>query len=224
MGGPPGVLETAMRIVERGGAPEFAERAVTLRREFEARTGEFSPDDAWFEVRSRAFWSDAITRSRFGREVEASLDPHERRWLGPLERAHRGLFRVEGRLLVDVWSGAVFGPTVVDDASRAELDAGAGLLFDARVVGSDDPHCVALLPGAVFHPREATAAIESVLVAARNATFSTHDTLDRLLLMERTLRSLSRVKAAYAYRPDALLASQAGAPGEPVRRSEKRLP
>ncbi len=189
------------------------------RRLLEARTGAFEPEDAWFEERSRAFWCDAVTRARFGRDVAASLTGDERAWLGPLERAHRGLFRADGRILVDVWSGAEIRLTLIDDGSRAELDAAAGQLFDARVLGADDPVTVALLPGAVFHPRQATAAIAPVLAAARAASLSTHETLDALLRMERTLRALSRVKAAYAYRPEAL---SSAAPAVPVRGSLKR--
>jgi hypothetical protein len=213
-----GVLETVARIVQLGGAPERAARVAEMRARFEARTGAFAPEDGWFEERSRAFWCDAVTGGGFGREVQALLADDERAWLGPLERAHRGLFRAEGALLVDVWSGAELEPTVTDEASRAELDAASGQLFDARVVGSDDPFAVALLPGAVFHPRDATAAIEPVLAAARARDLSTGETLDALLRMERTLRSLSRVKAQYAYRPEAL---SPNAPALPVRRAPK---
>jgi hypothetical protein len=219
--GAPGVLEAVARIVELGGAPAQAARVAALRASFEGRTGAFAPDDPWFEERSRAFWVDAVTRGQFGREVSASLDADERRWLDPLERAHRGLFRAEGRHLVDVWSGAVLAPSVVDEASRAELDAATGQLFDARIVGTDDPAMVALLPGAVFHSRQATAAIQPVLVAARAAGLPGQEALDKLLVMERVLRSLSRVKAAYAYRPEALSATSGG--GVP-RRSEKGFP
>jgi hypothetical protein len=219
MGGP-GVLETVARIIEFGGGSRQAARVAALRADFEARTGAFTPEDAWFEERSRAFWIDAVTRGRFGREVGESLDMAERRWLEPLERAHRGLFRTERGRLVDVWSGVVLAPGVIDEASRAELDAASGQLFDARIVGCDDPPIVALLPGAVFPPRQATAAIEPVLVAARAAQLAVDETLDRLLVMERVLRSLSRVKAAYAYRADALVAAPSGAAG---RQSEKRL-
>jgi hypothetical protein len=215
MGGS-GVLETVARIIELGGDSRQATRVAALRADFEARTGAFSPEDSWFEARIRAFWIDAVTRGQFGREIGESLDAGERRWLDPLARAHRGLFSAEGGgQLVDVWSGAVLAPTVIDEASRAELDAAAGQLFDARVVGADDPPLIALLPGAVFHPRQATAAIAPVLAAARTAALQVDETLDKLLLMERSLRSLSRVKPAYAYRPDALSAT-------PPRRPEKR--
>src|SRR5580692_5068233 len=157
-----GVLETVARIVHLGGASGQAARVAGMRSRFEASTGAYAPEDPWFEERSRAFWCDAVTRGRFGREVEGELAEEERAWLGPLERAHRGLFRVAGDALEDVWSGAELVPTLVDDASRAELDAAAGQLVDARVVGKEDPLVVALLPGAVFHPRDATAAIQDV--------------------------------------------------------------
>jgi hypothetical protein len=213
-----GVLETVGQIVHFGGAAESAARVAQMRARFEALTGAYAPDDAWFEERSRAFWCDAVTRGRFGREVEPELAEEERVWLGPLEHAHRGLFRTVGNVLEDVWSGAEIVLTLVDDASRAELDAGAGQLVDARVVGTDDPPVVALLPGAIFHSREATEAILPVLVEGHARSLPTHDVLDALLRMERTLRALSRVKVAYAYRPDAL---SPGAPTLPVHRSAK---
>jgi hypothetical protein len=198
------VLDTIARIVELGGAPERAARVAEMRAGFEARTGAFAPEDAWFEARSRAFWCDAVTRGRFGREVETALDREDRAWLGALERAHRGLFRADRGLFVDAWSGAELIVTAADDDSRAELDSAAGQFFDARVVAGGEPMVVALVPGAVFHPRDATAAIETVLAAARADELPTDEVLDALLRMERNLRSLARVKAAYAYRPEAL--------------------
>jgi len=216
-----GVLETAARIVELGGAPGRAARVAQMRAAFEARTGAFSPDDPWFEERSRAFWCDAITTQRFGAEVADALTADEAAWLGPLEHAHRGLFRTggeHGEVLVDAWSGAELLVDTMDEASRAELDASAGQLFDARVVGSTAPFVVALLPGAVFHPLDATAAIPPVLAAARQRGLPAGETLDALLRMQRTLRSLSRVKAAYAYRAEALSPHAAAVP---VRRADK---
>lgn len=108
-----------------------------------------------------------------------------------------------------MWGGAELVVTTLDDASRAELDAGADQLFDARVAGADDPFVLALLPGAIFHPPPATEAVAGVLDAARARGMATHDVLDALLRMERSLRALSRVKAAYAYRPEALAAQPA---------------
>jgi len=206
------ILEAAARIVQLGGDAHRAARVSEMRASFEARAGAFVPEDPWFDERSRAFWADAVTAGRFGREVEKQLQDGETRWLAPLERAHRGLFRVAaavaeaaggGLLLRDVWSGAEFRLTELDDESSSELATGTGQLFDARVVGGGSD-TVALLPGAVFHPRHATEAIGGVLEAARNSSLSTHETLDALLRMERNLRALSRVKAGYAYRPAAL--------------------
>ena len=181
-----GLYETVARIVALAGAPERAAEVAVMRSRFEELTGAFSPDDGWSEERSRAFWCDAVTRARAGRDVEAALSPAERGWLDPLERAHRGLFRAEGSLLRDVWSGAAIELTEVDDSSRAELDASTGQLVDGRVVGAFSLRIVAFLPGAVFHPREASEAIESVLAAARAAALATYDALDALLRMERT--------------------------------------
>jgi hypothetical protein len=214
-----GVFETVTRIEQLGGEPVRADRVAALRAGFEARTGAFAPEDPWFEERSRAFWCDAVTHARFGRDVEAELSEAERLWLGPLERAHRGLFlaqddfasggvRAAGGtvLVVDAWSGAEFAVTLLDEASAAELAAASGQLFDGRIVASEDAFTVSLLPGAVFHSREATAPIQIVLSAARERALSGGDTLDALLRMQRTLHSLSRVKPAYAYRPEALSA------------------
>jgi hypothetical protein len=226
------VLEAVSRIVQLGGDPARAAHVAEMRARFEEKTGAFVPEDDWFEERSRAFWSDAVTRERFGREIEGELAVDERAWLGPLERAHRGLFRADGDVLVDTWSGAELVVTAVEEASRAELDAAAGQLFDGRVVGSTDANLAAdsvdastglvvvLLPGAVFHPRDATAAIEEVLAAARARYLATDDVLDALLRMERMLRSLSRVKAAYAYRAAALAPR---GPAVPVRRAARPL-
>ena len=222
-------LDAVTRIVQLGGDPARAPLVAEMRARFEERTGPFAPEDEWFEERSRAFWCHAVTRGRFGREIEEALSDEERAWLGPLERAHRGLFRAEDGLLVDVWSGAELVVTVVEESSRAELDAAAGQLFDGAVVGFFDPTLgvspraesglvVALVPGAVFHPRDATASIELVIGAARARDLPTDDLLDGLLRMERALRSLSRVKASYAYRPDALTPHGAAVP---VRRGAR---
>ncbi len=216
-----GVLETVAHIVELGATPGAASPAGRLRADFQARTGAFSPDDPWYEERIRAFWTDAVTSGRLGHDVERDLDEGERRLLPALDRAHRGLFRAEGDALVDVWSGAELLVGVLDEASRAEVGASSGQVFDARVVGRSDPFELVLLPGAVFHPRDATACIEPVLAAARERALSTTDTLDALLRMQRTLRKLSRVKAAYAYRPEALSPEAPAIPHPAVRRTPK---
>ena len=185
-------------------------------------------DDAWIEARSRAFWDDALTRQRFARDVAGELAPDARGWVPGLTTAHRGLFRAErvhGKLvLVDLWGGADFAVDEIDDSSRDAIDV-ASAPFDARVAarweGEDGTSAatpqggqhlredaypvVALLPGSIFHPAEAEEALLHVLEVARARALGTDDVLDALLRMELSLKTLSRVKPAYAYRPEALV-------------------
>ncbi len=194
-------------IVELGARPAAEATTRELRRAFETRTGGFGPDDPWFEARSQAFWDDALTRGRFGRSVAASLPEAAHAFLGPLERAHRGLFRVErdgaSWVLVDLWSEAELLIEPPEAGLREALDAAS--LLDGRVVGTPDPPRATLLPGAVFHPEDAKGPIEKVLEVARTRGLSGEEALDALLRMERNLRSHSRVKAAYAYRVESLV-------------------
>jgi hypothetical protein len=203
------LFETYDAILALGASPDRAARVASMRGAFEKRTGEFQPEDPWFEVRSRAFWDDAVTTQGFAREVEEALPPGARPWAQRLARAHRGLFVVARTnepgptVLRDVWGGADFIVHAQADATRDAL-AAASAPFDARLVGSDDPPRVAMLPGAVFHPADAAGPILAVLARARAEHRSTGDVLDALLRMERGLRASARVKPAYAYRADRL--------------------
>ncbi|HEY2509919.1 MAG TPA: hypothetical protein VGI39_03660 [Polyangiaceae bacterium] len=210
------LFETYDAILALGASEARAERVAAMRAAFEARTGAFAPEDPWFEARSRAFWDDAVTSQGFAREVAEAVPAGARVWVPRLERAHRGLFRVEkgtndprSRVLLDLWSGASFLVHAIDDALQDAL-AAASAPFDGRLVGSFDPLQVALLPGAVFHPADAAEPITAVLARARAEGRSGPDVLDALLRMERGLRASARVKAAYAYRADRLGAPPRG--------------
>jgi hypothetical protein len=185
----------------------YRERTAAMRRAFEGRTGAFGPDDPWFEARSRAFWDDALTHQGFARLVMTDLPEVARPWARAFDRSHRGLFYASQtmgrRLMRDLWSGAEFLVDEVDDATRTALDA-AACPFDGRLVALADPVRVGLLPGAIFHPLDAAEPIEQVLVEAHKRKMATEDVLDALLRMDLSLRSLSRVKPGYAYRPSAL--------------------
>ena len=214
-------LECAFeRIVALGAAPEHAETIAQMRRTFELRTGALDtlraaehPHHArrdggwhWFEARTRAFWDDALTTQMFAHRVEGQLAANARAWVAPLARAHRGLFfalRGHRSRLQDAWSGAEYFVDEIDDATREALRASRGP-FDGRVVARPGPRLVALLPGAIFHPEDAKEPIRNVLETAQRENMALHDVLDALLRMERNLRELSRVKAAYAYRVEAL--------------------
>jgi hypothetical protein len=104
-------------------------------------------------------------------------------------------------LLVDEWGGAEWRAVPTTAGLRDALER-ASSLVDGRVVGFAGT--VALLPGALFHPEDALAPMRSLLPAARQAAMATHDFLDALARMDHALRTLSRVKAAFAYRKEAL--------------------
>ncbi len=205
------MLSSALQAMHKQvGAPSQSERVAELKRAFEDRTGAFGPDDAWFDVRSSAFLDDALSCQGLARAISPNLGPADRAYVTPLERAHRGLFRVRnearGFLLVDAWSGAEF---LIDapDAGVKDALATANGFVDGRVVGVLNENVsaeIALMPGAVFHADDATRSIESLLPLARERLLSTTNFLDALLRMDHALRSLSRVKAAFAYRTEAL--------------------
>ena len=202
------LFEAYDALLALGALPAHAARVASMRRAFEERTGEFAPEDPWFEARSRAFWDDALVTQGFARPMSDALPEAARAWVEPLARAHRGLFvmkedRDEGRVVRDLWSGAEFEVHVIDEATRLALDA-VSAPFDARLVGSDEPVRVAILPGAVFHPADAVEPIAKVIAKARAESRTTGDVLDALLRMERGLRASARVKAAYAYRAEKL--------------------
>jgi hypothetical protein len=190
-----------------GLAPRYEERTLAMRRTFQERTGSFGPEDPCFDARSRAFWDDALTRQGFAAHVMTELPDEAKPWAKVLGRSHRGLFYAstsQGRRIVrDLWGSAEFLVDEVDDAMRTALDAPSGP-FDGRLAALASPVRVALLPGAIFHPEDAAEPVERVLDAARERGMATDDVLDALLRMELSLRSLSRVKPAYAYRLEAL--------------------
>jgi len=208
------VAQVVEAIASLGLEPRHEARVLAMRGAFQERTGAFGAEDPWFEARSRCFWDDAVTRQGFAELVAPELAPPARPWASALRLSHRGLFRASramGRwLLEDAWSGAEFTVDDVDEAMRSSLEAPAGP-FDARIAalpyepGSPAPIRVGILPGALFHSEDAILPIEKILAVAREKAMATDDVLDALLRMELSLRSMSRVKPAYAYRPQALV-------------------
>ena len=203
------------RLVARRGAAPPPDEMLALHKAFEQRTGLFGPDDPWFESRSRAFWDDTMTRqpstrALLQREPPGAFEAGDQLWQDALDRSHRGLFespvRVEhgAFVLVDMLTGAELLIDELDDASRDSL-ASSESLFDGTVIALRSPARLALLPGAVFHPEGTEDAIALVIGAARGRGLSNDTLLDALLRMELSLRTLSRVKASYAYRVEALL-------------------
>ena len=203
-----GLLAAYEAILAAGAGAAHASAVAEMRQAFEGRTGAFGPEDPWFEARSNAFWDDTMTAQGFLARVVDALPEAARSWVQPLVRAHRGLFRAEESeskwTMVDVWSGAAFLVDSPEGGLREALDASAGSLIDARLVGRESPLSIDLLPGAIFHPPDASEAIEKVIEVARGQKLGRQDTLDALLRMERNLRSHARVKPSYAYRSSEL--------------------
>lgn len=197
-------------LVERAARAPLAARSQALRQAFFERSGRYEPDHPSAGSREAAGWEDALVRGGLARELAAGLEDAAERGIAlALSGAHRGIFvfgRVRDSIIArDLWSRAQFVMLARDDVAR-ELSRGGKAsdapLCQARLLASPDG--CAVLPGTVFHPADARDAIERILATARAEARGTDDVLDSLLRMEHTWRTLSRVKIAYAYRPEAL--------------------
>jgi hypothetical protein len=203
---PVSIEQAVIALTARGGAPEHHERVLEMRRDFERRTGSFGPEDAWFDARSSAFWDDALVHG-FARAVMTEVPETLRSSVDAIERAHRGLYAVHRKqktLLECSITGAVLAIDPPHGGGLADALERVEGFVQGFVAGANDPEQVVLLPGAVFHAPEASAAIEAVLPIARERAIPDAELLDALLRMDRTLRAMPRAKAQLAYRPEAL--------------------
>ncbi len=194
--------------MQAAGSAPLAREMQELREAFQRRTGAFRADDpsADVDARTRAFWDDALTTAAFARRAAELAGVSGAPLLAALGRAHRGLFVVEAfdggsAHLEDLWSGAELLVTIEGETQALALEHAEGA-FDGRVVAVGP--ALHLLPGAFYHPLDASPHLAAVLDAARDAALGTGAVLDALLRMERVLRTSSRVKAAYAYRAQSL--------------------
>ena len=188
-----------------------------MREAFERRTGAFGPEDPWFEVRSRAFWDDALTTQGFAALAAKGSEVEVAEVAARFARSHRGVFVVDavdehGAHLVDLWSGAELLVRHLDEAQAVTLQHAEGPI-DARVVAGPgaegESDALFLLPGALHHAPDAMDPLLRVLTAARQRDLQGEEVLDALLRMELVFRSSSRVKAAFAYRVESLSRRQA---------------
>jgi hypothetical protein len=199
-------------LLARAALPPFGVVAAELRVRFGQRCGWYAPEHPGTEAREAAAWEDALVRGALAVQITAhhgEFAPVAR----VISRAQRGLFvldQLAGSVVaLDLWSRAAFVLHDTDTLVRGFLDSGSAAdapLFHARVAPLNGA-CV-VLPGVLFHPPDARAAVEAVLVAARERELATDDALDAVLKMEHTFRTLSRIKLAYAYRPEMLPAAK----------------
>jgi len=200
-------------LLARATVPPFQIRAERLRRAFFGRTGEVTGDTPTFAVRLAAAWEDVLVgRDADGGCLAATLgetleDEAERDIAHLLGRGQRGLFELhaegEHRFLEDHLGGGSF---LLLRGDPLGLTAGARdddrAFIIGRVVGAYDG-CT-LLPGPVWLPTAATPLVPELLAEARCRELEHDAILDALLRMDHALATLSRVKAAFAFRVQSL--------------------
>jgi hypothetical protein len=207
-------------LLERATQPSLFERSRRLRDQFAERCGKIDPDDTRADAREAAAWEDVLVRGGMASEI-ASLfaDRSERELAESLGRAQRGVFifeRKASRIVAhDLWQGADFFLVSRDHLARelALQPLDESPICEGRLLGGYGggrsgrgaiwDGCV-MLPGTVFHPTAARDEIEEVLEEARRRGLRGDVVLDALLRMEHVFMTLSRVKARYAYRLEAL--------------------
>lgn len=189
------------------------------RAQYETRCGSFTIEDPFFEERMRAFsdelvcevrGEDGLTPAARALRAIETTDPRDTEendaaWLRGLSKAERGLFVVDARVdvararLVALLGGARFDVRI-DEGPAVRLRPGD--VFDGRLapVGG----CIRVLPGLLFHPRQAHEAIASMLADPSLAARSRSDVLDGLARMRMRLDRFVSIHARHVYRVDAL--------------------
>lgn len=197
------IVGLGARVSLSGEGPGIAAETPRMRAAYEGRTGAFGPEDPWFEVRSRAFWDDALTTQGFAKVADAHLPASSRSLVPRLARAHRGFFVVHDDRIVDLWSGVELAVGRLDESQAISLAHAEGA-FDGRVIAAADTGPLYVLPGAYHHHPDALAPALKILAVARERNLATQVALDALMRMDLVLRKSSRVKAAFAYRVESL--------------------
>jgi hypothetical protein len=196
-------LEDVVDRMVRGADPATLDRA---RHAFDAVTGTFVPGESWYEERIAAFFdfavasfeSGAIARA-FGGRAEAS-EP-ERRTAVAITRAERSLFRVAeaGELRLECLIGGAHY-RIGADGSASRLREGD--VLDGRLVSLEGQ--LLLMPGPVFHPREAHDAIVQLLAQVRERGRRDDDLPDALLRMRMRFDRFTSIHARHVYRYEAI--------------------
>jgi hypothetical protein len=162
------------------------------------------------EARLAAGLDDALTQGGLAARIAHSIeDPKARALARVIGRAQRGLFAIvprPGPLVVrDYCRRGEFVVVDGDDVGRALRVPGAEpSLVDGRIVAAADG--CALLPGAIFHPAEATPLLGDILAEARRLAIEPDDLCDTLLAMHHVFLALPRVKIGFAYKIESLRA------------------
>ncbi len=192
---------TYARLLEELGRPPHA--FTSLRASFVARTGEYGVEDPWFDARQRAFLDDAITHASVLGNVELG-DALLVNLASACQRAMRGVFEVhrsgDTYMFRDAWTLASFYIVPGDQELARALSVTEQAMVDARLLNWQNR--IVVLPGAFFHPEEATPSLSNLIAFAREDGRDREACLDAFMRMERSFRVSSRVKAAHVYRRD----------------------
>ena len=193
-------------LLERASRPPLGERAARHRRAFEQRTGLFAQDHPRRASRDAAGWEDALVAGGLAELIGRGLDdPAEQALCRVIGRAQPGVFqlRASGKhpLLRDHWGGGEFLVLARDEVGRSAGDADETVLLGRIVAGLDG---CAVLPGLVWLPAEAAPLLPGLLAEARERGMTAALFIEALLRMDHALSTLSRVKARYAFRVEAL--------------------
>lgn len=197
-------LEDVIDRIVREADPRALDRA---RKEFDALTGGFSPGESWYEERIAAFFDFAIASFEGGAIARAfaarsDVSDVERRSAIALTRAERSLFRAppsEGELVLEcLIGGARYRVSAEGTSARLRQDD----VLDGRLVALDGR--IVLMPGAVFHPREAHDAIARLLDEVRARGRRSDDLMDALLRMRMRFDRFTSIHARHVYRYEAI--------------------
>jgi hypothetical protein len=197
-------IEDVIDRIVREADPATLDRA---RHAFDAVTGPFAPGESWYEERIAAFFDFAIASFEDGAIARAfaarpDVTDEERRTALAAARSERSLFRAttsgEDLVLECAIGGAAYPLSREGAASRLR----EGDLLDGRLASLDGR--IVLLPGPVFHPREAHEAIDRVLNEVRQRGRRDDDVTDALLRMRMRFDRFTSIHARHVYRYEAL--------------------
>jgi hypothetical protein len=196
-------------LLERVIAEVDPNELARARDEYHALAGPFAPADPFYEERIRAFLDWLVIERNGGTTLRSFLARH--RELSDTDQAlgrallssMRSLYRVHQNER-DTTIQCVF------DSARFMVQTGElpasrlrdGDMLDGRALGIEG--VVMLAPGPVFHPREAHAAIETLVRQAREQKRSETNILDSLLRMRMRFDRFHSIRAEHVYRLDAL--------------------
>jgi hypothetical protein len=195
-------------LQQRALQPSFEQAYTELREAFEDRTGTFPVDHGKAGERAAAAWEHVLIADRLAIGLSQEMsDPGERELTETMCKAQLGLYELCAhgghRYVHDGWRGASFLLMPRDDMHRNAMALPeANGVFLGRVLAL--PEGCTVLPGAIWLPGDAVPLLPNLVAQAQQREMSLQNFSYALLRMDHAFATLSRVKAAFAFRPEAL--------------------